>query len=466
MADKSSKKVKAKSIPALSQNRALRNFPSISSVLEDVALQPIIDKWSFAFVSSEAKKLAARWKKGSPVDTKIPTKESFISELQNIFKHYERELIQPVINGTGVILHTNLGRAPISPDAYEDLIDAVTGYSNLEFDLTQGKRSNRSRMPGRLLAALSGAQSGMAVNNNAAAVYLIVANLAGAGREVIISRGQLVQIGGGFRIPEIIERSGAVLKEIGATNKTTLSDYQRAIGKKTGLILFVHKSNFVQKGFTEEPDPARISELAQAKKIPFCYDLGSGLDIGNGFAGKLQEPTITSAMRSDADLICFSGDKLLGGPQAGLIIGKEKLISALLKDPLYRTFRLDKLTIGLLERALLSHLRAQPLPCWEIASFPIEELTRITDEIVTALGSPVISATKLKSSFGGGSLPEYEFDSYGLKITGNPNSLSQKLLDFSLPVVCRTTSNGVLIDMRTVMPEQLNILIDAIKSCL
>jgi L-seryl-tRNA(Ser) seleniumtransferase len=182
--------------------------------------------------------------------------------------------------------------------------------------------------------------------------------------------------------------------------------------------------------------------------------------------GQLQEPTVLSAMHTGADLVCFSGDKLLGGPQSGLIIGKEKLISGLLKDPLYRTFRLDKLTIGLLERALLSHLRAQPLPCWEIALFPVEELMRITDEIVAALGNHSVSAIKLNSSFGGGSLPEYEFDSYGLKIAGDPVALSQKLLAFSMPVVCRTDSKGVLIDMRTVMPEQINILIDAIKSCL
>ncbi len=465
MADKSRKRVKSKASP-IASNKNLRNFPSVSSILEDSAVKSLIENWSFPFVSSELKKLSSELKKRSISDGAIPTSADFVAELQDIFKCYARELIQPVINGTGVILHTNLGRAPISSDAYEELIDAVTGYSNLEFDLDSGKRSKRGRMPGRLLAALSGAESGMAVNNNAAAVFLIVANLAGSGREVIISRGQLVQIGGGFRIPDIIERSGAILKEIGTTNKTSLSDYQRAINKNTGLILIVHKSNFVQKGFTEEPEPSRIVEIAKLKKVPVCYDLGSGLIDKNDSSIEFAEPTVSSAFHSGADLVCFSGDKLLGGPQAGLIIGREKLISALLKDPLYRTFRLDKLTIGLLERALLSHLRGDALPCWELATRPIDELKQISNEIVTSVNSPAISAVALKSSFGGGSLPEYEFESYGLKITGDPVAISQKLLEYHIPVVCRTTSDGILIDMRTVMPEQINILFDAIKSCL
>jgi L-seryl-tRNA(Ser) seleniumtransferase len=186
----------------------------------------------------------------------------------------------------------------------------------------------------------------------------------------------------------------------------------------------------------------------------------------NGFSGELSEPNVSAAVRSGADLVCFSGDKLLGGPQAGLVAGREKLIAALLKDPLYRTFRLDKLTIGLLEQALLAHLRSQPLPCWEMAAFPIEELKRISEEIVTTLATPKVSAIKLKSSFGGGSLPEYEFDSFGIRINGDPNFLSKKLLSYDIPVVCRTSAGGVLLDMRTVMPEQINILIDAIKLCL
>jgi L-seryl-tRNA(Ser) seleniumtransferase len=465
MVDKSRKRVKPK-VSKAALNKNLRKFPSISSILEDRAILSLIENWSFPFVSSELKKLSTELKNRSLAKGGIPTQGDVIAELQDTFKRYARELIQPVINGTGVILHTNLGRAPISPEAYEELIDAVTGYSNLEFDLDSGKRSNRSRMPGRLLAALSGTESGMAVNNNAAAVYLIVANLAGKGREVIISRGQLVQIGGGFRIPDIIERSGAILKEIGTTNKTTLADYQKAINKNTGLILIVHKSNFVQKGFTEEPEASRIVEIAKLKKAPVCYDLGSGLINKNNSTIEFTEPTVSTVVHSGADLICFSGDKLLGGPQAGLIIGRGKLISALLKDPLYRTFRLDKLTIGLLERALLSHLRGDPLPCWELANRPIEELKQISEEIVSTINNSAISAIALKSSFGGGSLPEYEFESYGLKITGDPVAISHKLLRYHIPVVCRTTSNGVLIDMRTVMPEQVNILFDAIKSCL
>jgi L-seryl-tRNA(Ser) seleniumtransferase len=317
-----------------------------------------------------------------------------------------------------------------------------------------------------MLAALSGAESGMAVNNNAAAVYLIVANLAGNGREVIISRGQLIQIGGGFRIPEIIERSGAVLREVGTTNKTALGDYRKAITRNTSLILIVHKSNFVQRGFTEEPEPMQIAKLAHSKNIPICYDLGSGLMFKGGLGGQLDEPAVPTAVRTGADLVCFSGDKLFGGPQAGLIAGKEKLIGRLIKDPLYRTFRLDKLTIGLLEKTLFAYLRGTPLPAWELANAPVDLLKAKADEVVEAINNPAATSTPLRSSFGGGSLPEYEFDSFGIRITGDPIDLTRRLLSYATPVVCRSVSNAVLIDLRTVMPECYSTLIDAIRSCL
>jgi L-seryl-tRNA(Ser) seleniumtransferase len=444
----------------------MRDFPSISVILEDERVKILEEWWSFAFVAAEVKKLAAVMKKKAASAIRMPTKDDMVSEVEQLFNHYRLDLIQPIINGTGVILHTNLGRAPISSMAYEGLLDAVTGYSNLEFNLADGKRSQRSRMPGRMLAALAGAEAGMAVNNNAAAVYMIVANLAGPGREVIISRGQLVQIGGGFRIPEIIERSGAKLREVGATNKTNLGDYQRAINKNTAMILYVHKSNFVQRGFADEPEPSAIANLSRQRKVPFCYDLGSGL-IGTGaFAAKLSEPNVSQAVRTGADLVCFSGDKLLGGPQAGLIVGREKLISAIMKDPLYRAFRLDKLAIGLLEATLLAHLRGEPLPCWEMASIERDELRARADEIVLSLSEPRVTPTMLSSSFGGGSLPEYEFDSFGVKIEGDSTILTKKLLAYPTPIVSRTISGGVVIDLRTVLPEQMPTLIDAIKSCL
>jgi len=445
---------------------AMRDFPSITAILEEERIKLLVEQWSFQFVAAEVKKLAAEIKRDAAQSGVVPSRNNIVAEIETLFSRYSRELIQPVINGTGVILHTNLGRAPISATAYEGLLDAVTGYSNLEFDLSTGKRSNRSRMAGRMLAAFCGADAGMAVNNNAAAVYLIVANIAGAGREVIISRGQLIQIGGGFRIPEIIERSGAKLREVGTTNKTNLGDYQKGINKNTGLILTVHKSNFAQKGFTEEPEVSAIANLARQKKIPICYDFGSGLIDAANFPGRLTEPSVPSAVRTGVDLVCFSGDKLLGGPQAGLIVGKEKRISELLKDPLYRAFRLDKLAIGLLETTLLSYLCGEPLPCWEMASLTPEQLQLRADEIVSTVGSSKVSAIKMMSSFGGGSLPEYEFESFGIKIEGDNGNLTQRLLSYPTPVVCRASSSGITIDLRTVTPEQISTLIDAIKSCL
>ncbi len=454
MADKSGKKLR------------LSQFPSISSVLENDRLKPLFEKWSFVFVSSEIKKLAAELKKSALREGKIPSQNELVSQALRLFHEYKADLIRPVINGTGVILHTNLGRAPINPDLYGQLKDAVCGYSNLEFDIEENKRSKRGVMAGRMIAALSGAEAGMLVNNNAAAVYLIVANLAG-GKEVIISRGQLVQIGGGFRIPEIIERSGAVLKEIGTTNKTSLADYRKAVSKNTGLILIVHKSNFIQRGFTEEPEPAKIVELGKQKKLPVCYDLGSGLLASGTRSASLDEPDVISAVKTGVDLVCFSGDKLLGGPQAGLIIGKKRRISALLKDPIYRVIRPDKLTIGLMEKTLLEYLTGKSTnPCQEMASISLTNLKKRADAIVEAIKNPEVRGIDLKSSFGGGSLPEYEFDSFGIKISGNAASLSGKLRAASVPVISRSIASGVLIDLRTVFPDQDGSLIEAIRSCL
>ncbi len=454
MADKSNKKIK------------LSSFPSVSSILEDARLKPLIDKWSFAFISSEVKNLTASKKKAIGKSGTIPSKDELIEEIISIFNTYSRDLLKPVINGTGVILHTNLGRAPISSSAYEELQAAVCGYSNLEFDLGDGKRSKRGLMPGKMLAALSGTEAGLVVNNNAAAVFMIVTNLA-QGKEVIISRGQLVQIGGGFRIPEIIERSGAILKEVGTTNKTSLNDYRKAIGKNTGLILIVHKSNFIQSGFTDEPEPSRIVELANEKKIPCCYDLGSGLISENRNSEKMTEPTISSGVRSGADIVCFSGDKLLGGPQAGLIVGRAKYISSLAKDPLYRALRPDKLTIGLLEKTLISYLNNKGnAPIWEMASTAISELEKRANDIAKIVNDNRVAITSLKSSFGGGSLPEYEFDSFGIKIKGDPVLLSKKFRDCNRPIIVRSAPGAIMIDLRTVFPSQDKILIEAIKSCL
>ncbi|MEE9555028.1 MAG: L-seryl-tRNA(Sec) selenium transferase [candidate division Zixibacteria bacterium] len=449
-------------------NKKLRlsDFPSISSVLEDDRLKPLVTKWSFPFVSSEVKRIASELKKSVRKGKDVPGLEDFINETERIFTIIETDMLHMVINGTGVILHTNLGRSPIDPDVFDSLKDAVCGYSNLEFDLGENKRSKRGTMVAYLIASIAGADSGLMVNNNASSVYLIVANLA-TGKDVIISRGQLVQIGGGFRIPEIIERTGAKLKEVGTTNKTSLTDYRKAINKNTGLILIVHKSNFVQKGFTEEPEVSKIVELAKQKKVPVCYDLGSGLLPMENKLTPSDEPDIKSAVRTGADLVCFSGDKLLGGPQAGLIVGKKRYISALLKDPLYRVVRPDKLTIGLMEGTLQKYTEGKSYNLlWNMASLSVGDLKKRAKKIVAAIGDSGLSTTCLKSSFGGGSLPEYEFESFGLKIKGKAAALSNKLRSNSVPIIARTTPSGVLIDLRTVLPGQDGILIDALKSCL
>jgi L-seryl-tRNA(Ser) seleniumtransferase len=453
MAGKNSKKLK------------LSDFPSISSILESNRLKQLIERWSFSFVSAEGKAVAAQMKKQAVRKNVMPGLDDIVSEVLTVFRQYENDLIKPVINGTGVILHTNLGRAPIGREYFERMKEIACGYSNLEFDIGSNKRSKRGAMVGRILAAFCGAEAGLIVNNNASCVYMVVANLA-EGRDVVISRGQLVQIGGGFRIPDIIIRSGAKLKEIGTTNKTTISDYNKAINKNTGLVLIVHKSNFIQRGFTEEPEPSRIVELAKKKKIPVCFDLGSGLPPMESIKLPESEPDIISAVRTGADLVCFSGDKLLGGPQAGLIVGKKKYISFLRKDPLYRIVRPDKLTIGLMEKTLLGYLnKKDENPCWEMANISSDSLKKRAELIVQRVNDHNVKTTVLRSSFGGGSLPEYEYDSYGIKIEGKPTSISSKLRLFSPPVISRSISSGILIDLRTVLPDQDKILVEAIKAC-
>jgi len=444
----------------------IRDFPSISSVLEDDRLKTAIARWSFEFVSMETKRIAAALKKDALKTKVLPRKDNIISEIEKYFSGLENDLLKPVINGTGVILHTNLGRAPLDGEIYEQLRDAVCGYSNLEFDVSANKRSKRGAVAGKLAAALSGTEYGMLVNNNAASVYIIVANLAD-GKEVIISRGQLVQIGGGFRIPEIIERTGAKLKEIGTTNKTSLADYKKAINKNTGLVLIVHKSNFVQKGFTDEPEPSKIVEIARQKKIPVCYDLGSGLLSIEKGKSVADEPDIRLAVRSGADLVCYSGDKLLGGPQGGIIVGKKRLISALLKDPLYRVVRPDKLTIGMMEQTLLKYVSTEKrVSTWKIATASLEKLQKRAESIIAAVGRTEARMIKMKSSFGGGSLPDYDFESVGVRITGDSLILSRRLREYQIPIISRTSSTGIAIDLRTVMPEQDSLLINALKSCL
>jgi L-seryl-tRNA(Ser) seleniumtransferase len=447
-------------------NQKLRQIPSVSAILENPETKPLIERWSFAFVSHVAKQEVARTRQETLKSKFTPTAAEIVGNLKNIFAKKQADLIRPVINATGVVLHTNLGRAPLG-DKISQLVHEVSrGYCNLEYDIISGKRSKRGELAGELAAVLAGAQAGVIVNNCAAAVLLIVTCFA-QGKEVVVSRGELVQIGGGFRIPEIITASGASLKEVGTTNRTTLNDYAKNISKNTGLILKVHLSNFRMEGFTEQATPAELAALARKTHLPMLYDLGSGMYDDFGISEFSDEPDIETAARSGATLISFSGDKLLGGPQAGMIVGQAKYISQLRKHPLYRPLRPDKMCLCALEQTLLGHLRQpEKIRLHEIFGADIEQLRNRAKLICSEFGDHLVSHGPMKSVAGGGSTPSIDFEGYGLTVNSDIAKLDEKLRLNDPPIIARNIKGKVMLNLTTILPEQDILVIKALKACL
>jgi L-seryl-tRNA(Ser) seleniumtransferase len=375
-----------------------------------------------------------------------------------------RARIQPVINGTGIIIHTNLGRSPLGPTVVQTLTDVAANYNNLEYDLTGGERGGRAAYLEHSLALLCGAEAATVVNNCAAALVLTLRHFAREPRpEVIISRGELVQIGGGFRVPEILEASGAKLREVGATNKTTLDDYSKAIGDRTAMILKVHRSNFFMGGFVESPSTEQIAEVARAKDVPFVEDLGTGAmfdtsDLGGGE----HEPTASEVLSKGIDLVTFSGDKLLGGPQAGVIAGKAKLVAALKKEPFFRALRCDKLILGALQTTVDLHLSgesATAIPIQAMMHADPKELTARAEKLVSALSALPLSASvgTGDSQIGGGTMPRTVIPSVTLDLQprGMPlEDLAAKLRAGRPPVVGYVSAGRFKLDLRTIFPRQ------------
>ncbi len=316
-----------------------------------------------------------------------------------------RSRLQPVINGTGIILHTNFGRAPLGSAALRGLAEIGSSYNNLEYDLATGTRGKRAGYLEQGLALLCGGEAATVVNNCAAALVLIVRHFTSKKPEVIISRGELVQIGGGFRIGEILETSGARLREVGATNKTVLSDYAKAIGPETGMILKVHQSNFFMSGFAGSPPNEELARLAHTKRIPFVEDLGSGAVVATEKLGLAEhEPTPNETLKRGADLVCFSGDKLLGGPQAGIIAGKARFIAALKKEPLFRALRCDKLVLAALGATVEAHLRGEEVPVHSMLQISKDKLRARGEKLIKSLDRLPLRArlVECKAEIGGG----------------------------------------------------------------
>jgi L-seryl-tRNA(Ser) seleniumtransferase len=377
-----------------------------------------------------------------------------------------------VINGPGIVIHTNLGRSPLPQGAGEVLRNVASSYNNLELDLTTGDRGTRGAYLERALALLCQAEAATIVNNCAAALVLIVRHFTQKKNQVVISRGELVQIGGGFRIGEILEASGVKLREVGATNKTTLADYARAVGKQTALILKVHRSNFFMSGFVESPSTAELSALAQKKRVLFVEDLGSGAMSATEQIGlHHHEPTPAETLKDGADLVCFSGDKLFGGPQAGIIAGRKRLIAALQSEPLFRALRCDKLVFAALQTTVDLHLNqvTSEIPALALLQIPKDELRARAAAIVTRLqGLPVkILIGSGTSKIGGGTLPKSILPSITLDFLPEDGSIQDfaRTLRRSIPPVIGYISDGRFkLDLRTIFSHQDDLFIDAIRT--
>jgi L-seryl-tRNA(Ser) seleniumtransferase len=374
--------------------------------------------------------------------------------------------LRTVVNATGVVLHTNLGRAPIAESALQHVAEVARGYSNLEFDVAAGERGKRDvhvdRLFRRLFSEIEGEVATVVVNNNAAAVLLALNTLAEGG-EVVVSRGELVEIGGSFRIPEVMAKSGATLREVGTTNRTRLADYERAINERTKLLLRVHRSNFQIVGFTEQPALAELAELAHKHHLPLLKDLGSGALLDLRALGIQSEPSVADSLRAGVDVVTYSGDKLLGGPQAGIVSGRKELVGRIRINPMFRALRVDKLTYAALEATLRDYVRQDldAIPAVRMMRLAAEEVRMRADALRVALvaGNHALRCeiVEAESVVGGGAAPAATLPSFALAVTHatlSADEFAARLRASEPPIIARVEEGRVLLDLRTVFPEQ------------
>ncbi|MFH1020426.1 MAG: L-seryl-tRNA(Sec) selenium transferase [Pseudomonadota bacterium] len=401
-------------------------------------------------------------------------REVLLPRLRTLLATRLRPNFRTVINGTGVVVHTNLGRSLLPEAAMESLLAVGSRYANLELDLATGKRGSRYSLVEDLLCELTGAEAGLVVNNNAAAVMLVLDTLA-KGREVIVSRGQLVEIGGSFRIPEVMSRTGAKLVEVGATNRTHLGDYEEAITEETALLLKVHTSNYRIIGFTSEVSLAELAGLAARHNLPVMEDLGSGCLVDLSRFGLAKEPTVGEVIRGGVDVVTFSGDKLLGGPQAGLIVGKKEIIEQIKANPMNRALRIDKFTLAGLEAVLRLYFDEEKaiaaIPTLAMLAMPLGVIDRRAKRLCRLISkalSPVcrVEIKGIASMVGGGSLPEQPLPSRGVSLAPmdrSVNELEKSLRELLLPVLGRIEDDRLLLDMRTVADKEIPLLANCLK---
>ena len=445
-----------------------RQIPAVSRILDALGQCDLPRPFLVELIRRKLSKIRA--------NNEVPKFESIVAGVRCSLDELRGSRLQRIINGTGIVIHTNFGRSPLASDTISAVNEVGTGYSNLEYDLTTGERGRRGGYVETALALVCQTEAATVVNNCAAALVLIVKHLTTRNVEnrtgVIISRGELVQIGGGFRIGEILEASGAKLREVGATNKTTLKDYAHAIGPETALILKVHRSNFCMSGFVESPSSNEISALAKKKRIPFVEDLGSGAMIATESLGIAEhEPTATESLRSGADLVCFSGDKLFGGPQAGIIVGKKRFVTALKREPLFRALRCDKLCLAALQATVDLQLDQKS---GEIATLALLQISEQTLRARAAAISSRLQSLPLKiligrggAKPGGGTLPKANVPSVTLEMVPANSSTGEfaaSLRASNPPVIGYIADGRFKLNLRTIFPQQDDLVIDAIRA--
>ncbi len=397
----------------------------------------------------------------------LPSIDLILAQTDSTLSAWTQPTLVPLINATGVILHTNLGRAPLSAATIHAMDVVSRGYSNLEYDLEKGVRGSRLIHAESILQKLTGAESALVVNNCASAVLLVLSTLANKKR-VIISRSQLVEIGGGFRIPDVMKQSGAKLVEVGTTNRVHLHDYEEALREPTALVMRAHPSNFKIIGFTEEPELKDIVEVAHQADVFVVDDLGSGSLLDTAKYGLAHEPTIQESLSAGVDLVCFSGDKLIGGPQAGIIVGKKALIDQIKKHPLARAVRADKVCLAGITATLLHYLKdnaEREIPIWKMMSLTLKQVKGRAESWKNELGQG--NVVEGESTVGGGSLPGESFQTYLLSIEiKSPDKFLKKLRKQNPPIIARTENDKILLDPRTVLPEQEGALLVGLKNAL
>lgn len=464
----------------MSKNKYLRQLPKVDELLDFPEVKEFAATYPRVLVVEGVRKvvddkrgliLALSEKDLEELDLTV---NSYLAELEAWLKQQYALSLKRLINATGVVIHTNLGRSILSKSAIEAVVNAASNYSNLEFDLEKGARGSRHSHIEKILVKITGAEAGMVVNNNASAVFLALSALA-AGKEAIVSRGQLVEIGGSFRIPDVMSQSGAIMREVGTTNKTYIRDYRAALTDETALLLKVHTSNFRIVGFTHEPSLEEMVELGREVGVTVMEDLGSGVLIDLSRYGVEYEPTVQESVRAGVDIITFSGDKLLGGPQAGLVVGKAEYVERMKKHPLARAVRVDKMTLAGIEATLMDYLDMDNVcainPTLRMITAPAEELKARAKKIARLLASNLgetftVTTEPETSKVGGGSLPLAELPTTVVSITStkmSANRLEEMLRANEPPVIVRIKEDAVMLDPRTIQEGEEREILEALK---